>query len=213
GTLAAALGGTIAGWACTSFGVKRQRDWPIGPILAQAHGVLRNSTFWICAQPVHLAIDGNGLFLRPYSELHLSSDESQMLFSFLQSRLAEHDLEMAHIDTGLWCIGTRGRHKLSTVDIDWAVHRRVDSLLPSGEDAAWWQRLLVEVQMSLHEHPLNLAREERGQVSVNSIWLWGGGTVPVVRRHFDKICVFDPVLRAIALMSQAQQIDLPANVE
>jgi hypothetical protein len=33
---------------------------------------------------------------------------------------------------------------------------------------------LNEIQMVWHEHPVNLAREERGEVPINSLWLYGG---------------------------------------
>ena len=33
------------------------------------------------------------------------------------------------------------------------------------------RRLQSEVQMLLHTHPLNAAREDRGDLTVNSFWL------------------------------------------
>jgi hypothetical protein len=38
-----------------------------------------------------------------------------------------------------------------------------------------WQRILTEIQMALYAHPLNQAREARGELLVSSLWLWGGG--------------------------------------
>ena len=39
---------------------------------------------------------------------------------------------------------------------------------------------LNELQMLLFEHPVNQAREARGELTVNSLWLWGGGGLPAV---------------------------------
>jgi hypothetical protein len=33
---------------------------------------------------------------------------------------------------------------------------------------------LNEIQMVWHEHPVNIARAERGEVPINSLWLFGG---------------------------------------
>lgn len=46
---------------------------------------------------------------------------------------------------------------------------------PTG--AAWqpWRRLLNELQMTWHEHPVNEARSARGQAPINGVWLYGGG--------------------------------------
>src|SRR5690606_33262738 len=38
-----------------------------------------------------------------------------------------------------------------------------------------WRRVLNEVQITLHEHPVNLARTARGLPAVNSLWPWGEG--------------------------------------
>ena len=37
------------------------------------------------------------------------------------------------------------------------------------------EALLTEIQMLLHAHPVNEAREARGEPAVNSLWLWGAG--------------------------------------
>ncbi len=39
-------------------------------------------------------------------------------------------------------------------------------------------RWLNEVQMFLHGHPINEKRQAAGQPAINSLWLWGGGTLP-----------------------------------
>src|SRR5690606_38216705 len=37
-----------------------------------------------------------------------------------------------------------------------------------------WRRLLNEIQMAWHEHPVNEARVARGVPPVNALWLYGG---------------------------------------
>jgi len=53
-----------------------------------------------------------------------------------------------------------------------------DEFLPSGDDTATHRNLLSEIEMSLHEHEVNLQREANGQQPINSLWIWGGGTAP-----------------------------------
>ena len=53
---------------------------------------------------------------------------------------------------------------------------------------------------------INAAREQRGESTVNSLWLWGGGTASRVRAHFDTMCVADPLLRAVARLSGARLV-------
>jgi len=50
--------------------------------------------------------------------------------------------------------------------------------LPSGEHTRTHRNILSEIEMALHEHEVNLRREDSGQPPVNSLWLWGGGRAP-----------------------------------
>ena len=46
----------------------------------------------------------------------------------------------------------------------------IDPHLPGAP----WTALLNEIQMALHEHPVNEGRE----LAVNSVWFWGAGALP-----------------------------------
>jgi hypothetical protein len=48
-------------------------------------------------------------------------------------------------------------------------------VMPRGEDARALRRLMTELQMQLHEHPVNAQRERAGLLAANSVWLWGLG--------------------------------------
>ncbi len=49
--------------------------------------------------------------------------------------------------------------------------------------------------MALHEHEVNLAREANGDLPINSLWLWGGGTAPEqVTRTQPPLFSDDPLL-------------------
>jgi hypothetical protein len=56
-----------------------------------------------------------------------------------------------------------------------ALGRNLRELLPSGRDAVRARSLVNDLQMLLHEHPVNERRALRGLPPVNSVWLWGMG--------------------------------------
>jgi len=63
---------------------------------------------------------------------------------------------------------------------------------PTGTLWQPWRRLLNELQMTWHEHPVNEARAARGQIPINGVWLYGGGmgwqpTVPPVTTWCDEL--------------------------
>jgi hypothetical protein len=67
----------------------------------------------------------------------------------------------------------------------------VDANLPGAP----WTALLTEIQMALHEHPVNEARE----LAVNSVWLWGAGVLPEsAAGPWRSVSADDPLARGLA---------------
>lgn len=50
--------------------------------------------------------------------------------------------------------------------------------LPTGPEADTYRRLISEVEMALHDHEVNVRRQERGLQPINGLWIWGGGFAP-----------------------------------
>src|SRR5437667_1623013 len=47
----------LEGLLCQRFGIARERDWPLGPLLAQSDGATPGGDYWLCADPVYLQAD------------------------------------------------------------------------------------------------------------------------------------------------------------
>lgn len=83
--------------------------------------------------------------------------------------------------------------------------------LPSGRDASVLKRLMTEIQMWLHDHPVNIAREARGVESVNALWIWGGGRLPT-RAAITTLPVLrsdDAFLRGLWTLGGGANAELP----
>jgi hypothetical protein len=71
--------------------------------------------------------------------------------------------------------------------------------LPQGHDGRRWRALFNEVQVILHQHPVNAERRARGLPPVNSLWLWGGGPLPQrVTTRLSGVIGDDLLLSALA---------------
>ncbi len=68
--------------------------------------------------------------------------------------------------------------------------------LPSADAAADTLNLISEIEMTLHEQPVNEERQSRGQPPVNSLWIWGGGHAPERSRvPLPPLYADEPLLR------------------
>lgn len=72
--------------------------------------------------------------------------------------------------------------------------------LPETAALAPWRRLLLEAQMVLAADPVNAGRAARGELPVNSLWLWGAGdaAAPAPAAPFSNVWADSPLARGLA---------------
>src|SRR5512139_508436 len=163
---------------CETLGIVRQRDWPLAPITLEADGGVAGDAYWLRADPVHLQVMRDRIVMADSSALDLSQPEADAL----AATIGEHfgaDLSPTPRQPTRWYLRLEYVPRLNTTPLSVAAGRDIDPLLPQGDDAMLFRARMNELQMLLHDHPVNLAREERGELPVNSLWLWGGGQLPV----------------------------------
>lgn len=157
--------------------------WPWAALQARADGVDIGKRPWGLLTPVHWHVGREHISLADPSALDLAADESRVLFDAVQP-LFEDDgglLTWAAVDR--WYLADDRLADLPCASIDRVIGRNVDLWLRGDPQASaeqlarvrWVRRLQNEVQMLLHQHPVNEAREARGALPVNSFWLSGCG--------------------------------------
>jgi hypothetical protein len=103
---------------------------------------------------------------------------------------------------GAWLIAHDTLDGLPCASPDRVIGRNVDGWLGADARMRRVRLLQSEVQMLLHTHPLNAAREDRGDLTVNSFWLSGCGRLPALWQAAALPTVADG-LRAAALAGDA----------
>jgi hypothetical protein len=157
-----------------SVGPDLLRRFPAGPCLRAACTGERPSGSWACAAPVHLAAALDHLRLAAPAPLPLGIEETRALVSDLNQRLAGRGYTLHASERGWLCECPPGLDCEAPEPAD-ALGGNLRESMPTGRDAARVNAWVSEVQMVLHEHPVNLRRESRGLPPVNSVWLWGFG--------------------------------------
>ena len=198
-------------WLCRAFGVAKQRDWPIAPLTLAADGVDPQHHYWLRADPVELRMERNRLVLaRAVSDLDTA--ETQELIAALNRHFARDGITLLAPFPRRWYLRADHAPGIVTTPLACAMNRDIEAHLPQGDAALDWHRLINEAQMVLHEHAVNETREARGAATVNSIWLWGGGTVPATGRPLYLAAWGDDALtRSLAAAAGIARRDLPGN--
>ena len=166
------------------------------------------------ADPVHLRADTTGLILFDADSFELDEQESRALRNTLASHLAEDGWELRQGHPHRWYLLGGPPQDLNSPPLPQARGAPVPASTFTGADAAAWTRRLNEVQMLLHNHPVNQARAARGQVAVNSLWIWGAGN-PQSRGQAECNQVFDndPFARASARFNGLDLLSSTADVQ
>ena len=146
---------------------------PLAHTLMKALGGSLTSGSWFIVQPVHLHVARDHLVLTDHRHLSLNDDEGRGLFQAVQPLFAEQNLELVYGNALYWFVRADAWSDFRTCSPDAACGHNIDVWQPSGAAARDWRRLHNEVQMLWHQHALNLEREDRGDLRVNALWLWG----------------------------------------
>lgn len=153
-------------------------DLPAAAVMRRARVAAVDQRYWLRLDPVQLQAGLDGLVLQPRSTLPLSDEEADRFGRLLAEVYDAPGETIEQHGDGGWYLGSERDPQVRTSALRDLPVAGGDSLLVTGAGARYWQRRLTELQMLLHEHPLNRLREQRGDPVFNSIWAWGGGLFP-----------------------------------
>jgi hypothetical protein len=155
------------------------------------------------ADPVHFAFARDHMLVTALDDAAaLTPDEASALAADAAAIAVEFGATLRVIDTRHWFVAFEPAWSIEAPCFDAALGRSVQDVLPRGSDAARWRKLLTEIQIRWHQHPVNQAREERDVATVNGVWLYGGGRWrELPQRPFGAVAADDPAIRGWAMAS------------
>lgn len=160
------------------------------------------------ADPVHIELGRDHLFVQTLAAAPADAD-ADALIDVANEVLAGIGARLLRAGSH-WFLQTEKAWSLAAVPLAVAADQRLDTVLPTGEDAQLWLRAHNAVQIQWHVHPLNEARERSGEASINGLWLHGGGrwqTLPPIR--FVQVVSREAALRGAAGAASAAASPTP----
>jgi hypothetical protein len=205
---------SLEAWLADGFQLA-EGPLPAGAITVQADrtDLQDRNPLWLRADPVHLRLGRARVTLIPAVGCNLSRDEAMAFVVALNGHFgAEHLFVMVRPEQ--WCLRTAGEGTLEALPPLELTGQEVDAALPRGTEAARWHALMNEIQMVLHEHPLNAERERRGDPPINSVWLWGAGRLPAAAEApWHSVTADDALAAGLARVAGIRRQALPSGAE
>jgi hypothetical protein len=202
---------SLEGMLFSAFGVPRgEGDWPVAAVTWLADCKTPLPGWYLRADPIHLRADLTRLIAFDADTFCLSMPEANALAAEINDhfRTEGWQIQVPHPQRWYLCLSQAPR--LRTYAPSLLAGQDLKSYLPEGEDGRRWRQWLNETQMVLHRSPVNREREARGELSVTSLWFWGGGSLPAPPfPRWQQVWAKDPVAKGLAQLSGTPYRDRP----
>jgi hypothetical protein len=182
------------------FGLSvKERGFPAAAFISLGIG-RPEVTHMVCVSPVFLEAGIEKVYLRQLFEHDLDNSSAQLLISSLNEFLHDDGIKIEPVSNALWMMSLPVNKVIDTVPLGFAANQSIYSLLPKGNDAIYWHKLMNEIQMLLFGHQVNHIREEENRLPVNGIWFWGEGSLPnaITNQQFDCVLTNSLLVKGIA---------------
>lgn len=171
----------------------------LAPLRRARDGLEASDPAWLCADPVHLRLMRDHILLGDAHTFEIDAGEAAALVAGLnQHFLGRVEFQMATAER--WYARLSEPTGARSAPLDTRLGRAVEA--GRGErpaQASDLAALVNEVQMYLHDHPVNEAREARAADPVNSVWFWGVGEVLKPCLSVETVYGESPLAEAVAL--------------
>ncbi|MDM7322311.1 MAG: hypothetical protein P3W87_003300, partial [Gammaproteobacteria bacterium] len=165
--------------------------------------------------PVHLKLGMTDAIVFGGPSLRLSIDEARALAASVESHFQDLGWRLTVAASERWYLQTPQAFDLVTTPLTRAVGRDAGLFKPGGADATRWLAWLTEIQMLLHAHPVNEAREAKGLLTINHLWAWGAGMLGALSiggMDITLVHADHPLARGLAHAAALPVYDLPERL-
>ncbi len=152
-----------------------------------------------------ITLQGSGAYeeltILDHSSGDISNGEAKILIEYINEKLGTEAMQ--------YYPGVSYRHALivknGSVDYDLTpphdvLTQKAGAHLPKGEGSDFITEMMKKSYELLKDHPVNLARIEKGLNPANSIWIWGQGRKPKLSSFTEKYGIGGTAISAVDLI-------------
>ncbi len=178
---------------------EEQADYPVAALTHLADTGKQTDEWSLRCDPVCIQADMDKAILIGYNTLDLTETDTQQLLSIINGHAQQDGWQIEALSVDRWYVKGVSQKQISTTPPSMVFGKDIKHAMPKGQDARYWHSLMNECQMLLHDLPLNMQRQEKGQLPISSLWFWGGGVLPEKAScPFDVVYSHDPLSAGLA---------------
>lgn len=194
---------------CRAFGINASEP-PVAAITRQYDCGDAGLQAWMRADPVHVEPGYQGTV--HVAQPMLNAEEAAALVGEVAGAFTALKAVLSIGQPGRWYLCLSVPPRLRTTPP--APVCALSSTLPTGPDGLQWHRALNLVQMILHDSEINRRRVQRDELTVDSLWCWGMGSLPWVKPPaWTRIYSDDPLAHALAALCKLASLPWPVSIE
>ena len=191
------------------FGIEPDGDLPVAALTHvsdRKKKALQNNYYWLRSDPVTMWADMAKVFMTSHGFADLNPYERNEIENCIRSVLLDEGVDFHSDHPERWCIALNEPLQFDFTPLDDALGMDVADALPQHPEARFWRRILNEIQVALHNCPVNIRRRQSGKQEINSVWFWGGGFIPDAAPHdlIDTVYSNNPVTRGLAIINDCR---------
>ncbi len=187
-------------------------DLPVAAVTRVLDLGVIDKGWWLRADPVHLTPDRDRLILSGPDKIGLKADEAERLAAEIGESYRAEGWTLKAPKPDRWYLRPPNAPSITTTPLVDAEGRDIGQCLPRGRDGKAWHTVLNEIQILLHTSKVNEARERAGLLPVNSLWFWGGGSLPrLPSQSWLSVRAEDPVALSLARLADVPSAPPPES--
>jgi hypothetical protein len=198
-----------------ALGVHDYAAHPSAAVTRTGDASKRARGFWMHLQPMHFMA---GLDRLTAVMLNGASSVARAELAELEPMIAAHlrtaEMQLVTTSRGDWLVHNARTLDVHTAPPEIAAASPLDQAMPQGRDAPALRRLMTELQMLLHEHPVNVERQRRAVPEINAVWLHGSGEIRELQRYaLPQAFGDDLYLRGIYRLNDSDVTSAPPDAQ
>lgn len=148
-------------------------------------------------EPVHLRADLSDAVVFDRSRFTLVMAEARSLIEAINGYLHDAFCRVELAASGNWYLLSEARIVGVIPKLREVAGRPVGAVLTDPALSPVWRRLMSELQMVLHQQPVNTEREQRGELAINGVWIHEGVAIETRGYRVRKVVSGAPLAQAI----------------